>query len=70
MGEGYAEFENILGRKLPRTVQEKLQQPISKEEVMQALQKGQHGKAPGITGFTRESKHLKGRLVPPVGNDF
>ena len=54
MGEGYAHFENILGRKLPGTVQEKLQQPISKEEVMQALQKGQHGKAPGITGFTRE----------------
>ena len=54
MGEGYAHFENILGRKLPGTVQEKLQQPISKEEVMQALKKGQHGKAPGITGFTRE----------------
>ena len=34
MGEGYAHFENILGRKLPGTVQEKLQQPISKEEVM------------------------------------
>ena len=54
MGEGYDSFENILGRKLPSTVQEKLEKPISQEEVMQALFKGQHGKAPGITGFTRE----------------
>ena len=54
MGEGYDSFENILGRKLPGTVQEKLEKPISQEEVMQALLKGKHGKAPGITGFTRE----------------
>ena len=69
MGEGYAEFENILGRKLPSTVQEKLQQPIKKEEVMQALQKGQHGKAPGITGFTREFyKKFSASLITPIMN--
>ena len=67
MGEGYEEFENILGKKLPSTVQEQLQMPISRKEVMQALQKGQHGKAPGITGFTREFyKKFSGELIGPI----
>ena len=67
MGEGYEDFENILGKKLPGTVQEKLQEPICQEEVMQALMKGQHGKAPGITGFTREFyKKFSGDLIGPI----
>ena len=41
--------------------------PISRKEVMQALQKGQHGKAPGITGFTREFyKKFSGELIGPI----
>ena len=69
MGEGYSDFENILGKKLPSTVQEKLQTPISKKEIMQALQKGQHGKAPGVTGFTREFyKKFSGDLIGPIMN--
>ena len=67
MGEGYEDFKNILGKKLPSTVQEKLQMPISRKEVMQALQKGQHGKAPGITGFTREFyQKFSGDLIGPI----
>ena len=67
MGEGFEHFENICGKKLPITVQEKLQEPISQDEVMQALQKGQHGKAPGITGFTREFyKKFAEDLIAPI----
>ena len=67
MGGGYENFENILGKKLSSKVQEKLEEPISQEEVMQALMKGQHGKAPGITGFTREFyKKFARDLIAPI----
>ena len=67
MGEGYESFENILGKKLPSKDQEKLEEPISQSEVMQALMKGQHGKAPGITGFSREFyKTFASALIGPI----
>merc|ERR1712208_201097 len=67
MGEGFSEFENILDRKLSREMQNSLEKPLSKEEVMQALLKGQRGKAPGITGFTREFyKKFAADLIAPI----
>ena len=54
MGEGFSDFENIVQRNVPLHAQQKLDNVISEEELMQAIQHGKHGVAPGLSGFSRE----------------
>ena len=54
MGDGFEVLEDIVERNVPSHLQRKIEEPISKLEIMAAIQGGKHGVAPGLSGFSRE----------------
>ena len=55
MGEtGYGMFKDSVNKKVPKPILESIDGDLSATEVLAALKKGKHGKAPGQDGFTRE----------------
>ena len=54
LGEGYEQLENLYTRKTLRSTQLELDSEIKEEEVIHAINQGKAGRAPGMTGFTKE----------------
>ena len=54
MGEGFQKFENIVKTNVSQHMQDDIEKNISREELMEAIQNGKHGVAPGLSGFSRE----------------
>ena len=54
MGDGFQELEDIVQRNVPSHLQSRIDDPITQQELMDAIQNGKHGVAPGLSGFSRE----------------
>merc|ERR1712004_702073 len=54
LGEGYEKLDNIYKRRISASTRETLDTDISEEEVLEAIKQGKPGRAPGMTGYTKE----------------
>ena len=62
MGDAaYKEFKDIVQKKVPSYIYEKISKDLDSEEVLHAIHNGKHGVAPGISGFSREFYQVMGK---------
>ena len=54
LGEGFETLENIYKKRIPASTRDTLDMDISEEEVLEAIKQGKPGRAPGMTGYTKE----------------
>ena len=62
MGEGFQKFENIVQNNVSQHMQNNIERVISKEELMEAIQNGKHGVAPGLSGFSGNFSNFLQRI--------